>query len=475
MPIVFEVKAFYRADKSWEELIINAVQQVFNHTSRYLRVNLNFAGAGVDSHATGVIGSLAYLQIYRLELKKVGTPDVSVVCVRSALLPLMSKENFLRWVQSNHPDKKGEQSKIKSSENILYSAPEDNVPYGLLAMLQLMTSSKSELFGQTRDSGDGLSLLASGAFGNVYLKNDGTVVKLSRHGRASYLRAEGLAYKAVGHYGPQETGSGRCQNLAVAENVEETIKVGNRSIKLDALSVKPAGRPLLRMGNLANKGNLLCDVVFGIARALQHMHKFGVAHNDVSIANVIVLKLPTGGYQSKLVDLSLASPFIQEIPIFIGSPTYAHRDVHKDTKWHPRPFHDMAALGFLAAVLAAGSVVPWEGFSSPTDSEDELEARHEKALDSLGKLKGNKCVPQFKQWINLDKEATVLRNPCNCRKLCSASNGCACAKSGLQCLDKKCKCGSECSQRSQEFPVVSAVSMDEIKYERMLGQHNAEG
>jgi hypothetical protein len=484
LPLVYEIKAFYRKDKSWKELIVNAAQQVFNHTSRYLRVGLNFAGAGVNSHATGVIGSLAYIQVYALRLTNVGTPVVDVECVKSDLLPLMSKTNFKRWVKANHRD--GEEdgkSEIMEAERTLYPCheKEDNVPYGLLLMLQLMLSSKSELFGQTLlKIGDDLSLLASGTFGNVFLMNDDTVLKLSWHGRASYLKAEGLAYKAVGHYGLQEIGKGRCQQLAVAENKKEMLRIGSVNFEMEALTVRPAGTPLLRAGILANEESILCDVVFDVALALQHMHKYGVAHNDISIANVIVVKSPQSQQGSRkfhavLVDLSLASPFTVAIPIFVGNPTYVHRDIHQDKEWYPRPFHDMTALGFLAAVLAAGSIVPWEGFSSPTQDTKKHNDRLQKANGVIdANLTDNECKSQIKKWIGLDETETILRKNCSCTTPCSADNGCKCAKLQLQCLST-CNCTKtgKCGLQSSKLPAVLPVAMDTKIYERISRQHHS--
>jgi hypothetical protein len=89
-------------DKAWDALIINSVQQVLNHTSRYVQVGLNFAGAGVESHATGAIGSLAYIQVYRLELKNPETTDTRLNIVKSELWPLMNKDTFEKWMKTNH-------------------------------------------------------------------------------------------------------------------------------------------------------------------------------------------------------------------------------------------------------------------------------------------------------------------------------------------------------------------------------------
>jgi hypothetical protein len=151
LPVVIEIKAFYRNDKAWDELMINAVQQVLNHTSRYVRVGLNFAGAGVKSHATGAIGSLAYIQVYRLELEKPGTEETCLKIVKSELLPLMDKSTFEIWMRANQRvaedvDLGGALDHLFSEEGRLFSK-EDEVPFGLLAMYQLMMSSKSELFG----------------------------------------------------------------------------------------------------------------------------------------------------------------------------------------------------------------------------------------------------------------------------------------------------------------------------------------
>jgi hypothetical protein len=190
---------FCRNDRAWDDPIINAVQQVLNHTSRHARVGLKFAGAGVESHATGAIGSLAHIQVCVLEMKNPGTKEPSLVIVKSELLPLMKKDIFFNWIKSNYRKDDCEESKPKEAEESLFPVTEDedmedgDVPFGLLRMFQLMMSSKSELFGQTRTGDDELHLLASGAFGNVFLTKDDSVVKLSRHGRRACLQAEEFA------------------------------------------------------------------------------------------------------------------------------------------------------------------------------------------------------------------------------------------------------------------------------------------
>jgi hypothetical protein len=479
LPIVIEIKAFYRSDKAWEDLIINAVQQVLNHTSRYVRVGLNFAGAGVESHATGAIGSLAYIQVYALELKDPGTTAPSLAIVKSELLPLMKKDIFSQWIEKNSRDD-DESDKMKPDEvtRILFpvtndeDTKDDDVPFGLLTMFQLMMSSKSELFGQTRTSDDDLQLLASGAFGNVFLTKDNSVVKLSRHGRRAYLRAEEFAYKAVGHFGKEKRSFA---HLAVATFKYASVVVGTITTTMPSLIINPVGTPLVRLGDITKEKEVLYNVVFDIALALQHMHTRNVAHNDVSLANVVVVRQASGRCSAVLVDLSLACPFTFEIPFFCGNPVYVHRDVHNDKPWEPRPFHDMAALGFLAAVLTSGSIVPWLGFSSPVRDTSSYVTRYQVAIKAIDQcLPDNKCRSRIKDWINLDKTKTILRSPCGCRRLvdCCGSKQCKCAKDGLKCLDEcSCKkCQDESTPRtctnSSSLPKFKPPNPPDVTYER---------
>ena len=105
--------------------------------------------------------------------------------------------------------------------------------------------------------------------------------------------------------------------------------------------------------------------------ALQYMHAKGFAHNDVSLSNVVVVVEQNGRCQAVLVDLSIASPLYAELPGFVGSPLYAHKDAHRNQAWAPHPFHDMSALGFLAAILASQGRVQWRSYlSSPAASPD---------------------------------------------------------------------------------------------------------
>jgi hypothetical protein len=441
LPVVIEIKAFYRPDKAWNDLITNAVQQVLNHTSRYVRVGLNFAGAGVESHATGAIGSLAYIQVFRLELKDPGTEETCLKIVKSELLPLMDKESFEHWMEGLHPGYGSENSKAVQHMFPQKDEAPEGAPFGLLMMYQLMVSSKSELFGQVHAAkANSLQLLASGAFGNVFLGKENTVVKFSRHGREAYLSAEAFAYKAVGHFEKEKP---LCAHLAVAKFESTCVVIGAITRKMRSLVLKPAGKPLVHLGDIRG-GKLLYDVVFGVALALKHMHNKNVAHNDVSLANVVVV-----GGKAVLVDLSLACPFTFEIPIFRGNPVYVHRDVHKDAAWEPRPFHDLAALGFLAAVLASGSIVPWLGFSSPVRDDSSYDNRYQVANDAIKELPDTRCRSQIIKWISFDREKTIVRKPCRCRKGCKRRCGCAVRK--LKCLET-CSCsqsGSSCANNAR--------------------------
>jgi hypothetical protein len=463
LPVIIEIKAFYGSDKDWKSLVINAVQQVFNHMSRYLTVGLNFAGAGVETYATGVIGSLAYIQVYRLELNDVGTEHVHVKCKKSSMLPLMSKDTFSEWVKAN-PRNREEHRADGAMKKLYDEYPDpDDVPLGLLVLLQLMLLSKSELFGQTCNDDSNLELIASGTFGNVFRTKDNTVVKLSRHGRKAYLRAEGSAYRSIGHYGL--TNKAECPYLPVAEETKLSIKVGAITRVMDALTLSPVGRPLQHFGDLRKDEGFLCDVVFNVALALQHMHKHGIAHNDVSLSNIIVVE-GQGSKTSReamLVDLFLASPFDYKIPISVGNSRYSHRDIQRDTEWYPRPFHDMAALGFVVAVLASGSTVPWSGFSTPNPNESDLGRRHKDAKEAIHRLEDKKHVRQFEEWIDLDKNETVLRMGCRCDNSCSGR--CNCTKNNLRCVEA-CRCSKRCKQRNSDLRDVVPVTPKGIKYER---------
>jgi hypothetical protein len=150
LPIVIQIKALYRADTSWKKLAETAVQQAVNHMSSFLSMCLNFAGTGLNGHATSATGSRAYVKVIHLELVGMGTSSCKLQLRETCMYPLMSKHNFTKWANSNN--RAAESNEFEDLSNIFYPGCDNNdnqIPLtGFGLMYQLIIAPTEELFGQ---------------------------------------------------------------------------------------------------------------------------------------------------------------------------------------------------------------------------------------------------------------------------------------------------------------------------------------
>jgi hypothetical protein len=190
-----EAKPGSRGSKGPRSLFMQGQDQVLSLCGKHVAVGLNFAGAGVLSHATGFIVNMAAIQIVQLRLEDVGTPDAKITFYRSKLLPFISKTTFESWAASAAPAR---QKDFTAFSEQLYgtgkAASNDEIPLGFQALYSLMKKERKRLFGPTVDVvGDKLGdVLGNGAFAVVFRsrENDNQAVKISRYGRSADINHE---------------------------------------------------------------------------------------------------------------------------------------------------------------------------------------------------------------------------------------------------------------------------------------------
>lgn len=148
VPFVLELKSFYRSDKKWSDLATNAWQQILNHMAQYVTTGFNFFGCGIDCHATGLSGTLAYVRVHRLKLVNAGTAAATLKLENSCFLPLLLNcKTFLFWIKQDK--RKGEEEKYQDAETVLYPGEQrESLPWGLIALLKYMCSSRLTQFGK---------------------------------------------------------------------------------------------------------------------------------------------------------------------------------------------------------------------------------------------------------------------------------------------------------------------------------------
>ena len=89
LTVPVEAKPGCRSSEKHDKLWNEATNKVLSHLAKHLFVGFNFACWGVPCHITGIVVSMAAIQILQLRYKNVGSPDAKLVLYRSQLMPLM--------------------------------------------------------------------------------------------------------------------------------------------------------------------------------------------------------------------------------------------------------------------------------------------------------------------------------------------------------------------------------------------------
>jgi serine/threonine protein kinase len=179
------------------------------------------------------------------------------------------------------------------------------VPTGLIALWNLMTSSRQDLVGPSRPVvADGLGdRLGFGAFATVHkaTENPKHVIKVSRYGATVTLLQEASVLSKL-----QE--DRRSVNFGLSQLIvrkNQAVTIGGINIELPALILAPRGisaeMHLARCGENGVKEALL-KIGKEIAEALDFVHAKHYNHNDVSPKNIMF-----DGEKAFLIDFGFAS------------------------------------------------------------------------------------------------------------------------------------------------------------------------
>jgi hypothetical protein len=422
-----EEKPGSRGSKGPGALFQQAQDQVVSHCAKYSMVGLNFAGAGVPSHATSFIANIAAIQVVQLRLEGVGTPDAKLVLHKSKPLPLIAKKDFQSWTNSAP---KARQTDFEDFGKELYAndeaASNDEVPLGIQALCSLMQKRRKDLFGPSVDAvGDELGgVIGNGAFSVVFRSSSDSncAVKISRYGRCMDIKHE---VNILSHL------SDSASPPSIPKFVKEskiTANFGDVKKDMLAITTKPVGVPLLLAYSLFC--NLRTDsgvpvawvqqVLSDCSEALEFMHKKDIYHRDVNPKNIIVVT-KEDKTQAILIDFSIAFHVQDQGKQafgFSGTVNYAHRELFQyyPGKAHtPEAKHDWAGLGLTMAMLVNGCNLPWNpivGFPTTITSKNGkaktlrvlMKARLESARDAVKKLVGGDNADSTDDEKILEKE-----------------------------------------------------------------------
>ena len=203
-------------------------------------------------------------------------------------MPLMSTANFDKWTNQINADsdKVGNWDSMRLQLYGVNGLDDKEVPSGLVALCNLMTSRRKDLVGHDyfESSEDLGNIIGFGSFSVVYAKKDNDdlnhIVKLSRYGSNALLDRETIALKALKG---EATENGIVSFINIAFM---SITIGGSKIQLPpALTMKPLGMSVgmyLAEKNPEERNSALRKISEQLHTALEFIHGKEYSHNDVS-------------------------------------------------------------------------------------------------------------------------------------------------------------------------------------------------
>ena len=368
-------------DTLWNE----ATNQVLAHLAKHLVVGFNFAGWGVPCHITGIVVSMAAIQILQLGYENVSTPDAKLVLYQSKLMPLMKVEHFQKWTDSaGHTN----QESFDTLKTDLYGTDGTGgvdgvgLPLGVRVLFNLMNQPSEKLYGFSVDSQADIlgTPIGSGGTAIVFRKKGdaASVIKVSRYGIKRGIKNEREILKKL---------AAGCTNLPkeIANSFpgdKLQVKLGSVEMSLPAIELSPAGKNASVYLNSTKKTKVpgLRLIFEGINSALKYLHEKKICHCDVTPQNIIIVGEESNA-RAVLIDFSVARDLGESVTGFGGTPDYTHREIFLKKTWTSGEEKDKAGLGFTMAFFANDSILPWESLASSWELESALENRLERALE----------------------------------------------------------------------------------------------
>ena len=374
-------------------LLKQGENQELSHLAKHIYVGFNFVGVGADTMATGIYLTVTHVRFTRLKLANMGTPDAKLVLYQSSIMPLLSQENFKKYVKAGCQKFPKEWESLR---NEMYGTSEQpqqddgsatvSVPSGLVALFNIMTTSRVDLFGPSGfTSNDIDELLGTGSFASVHSvpNYENVVVKLSRYGASEWIENEAKVLRELQVETSAPAGILSNDICITSKDVcivrllstrAIDIAIGGVSKKLPGLHLAPRGvaasSNLASVDNIIEKNRRLKYVGARLLSALHYMHSKGFHHRDVSVHNIMIDRQTDEPF---FVDFGLSCDDKKMENGFVGNPRFAHREIfekYPSQAYSPEPKYDRSALAFSMAALASKGYCPWVSFQPRTLNKD---------------------------------------------------------------------------------------------------------
>ena len=379
--IMVEIKPPERRDESPLSLNVECNNQLQGSLAKHVGVGFNFKCFGSNTRATGIILTTFYVQIVQLRLEDVGTENVQLSVLHTPCLPLLPKTIFDDQIDSS-------KSKKEWKQLVGYSSDDDNVPRGLIALANLMTTHRSAIFGPVPFQSAVLAdMIGFGAFSTIHAvkQEPNQVIKVSRYGADTILQHEAEVLRNL-----QKTPDDSSSHPNIVDFIGygvERLTLCEQEIELQALRLGPRGIKIQSRILGGDREVHLKQAANDISAALLYMHERGYIHFDLAPKNILF-----ANNRFFLIDFGCAQKKDKAIYGVLGTARYAHRDIVSRypnlsvKRGDCRKDYDFAALAFTLAALSPGGSLLWKPREPSAYSQQWADDRSEKSWMALETL-----------------------------------------------------------------------------------------
>ena len=350
--LTFELMPGQRMDQNPLQLFQECLHQGMSHSAKSLMQALDF-GPGAAAHCTFVVATPVYIRVMKMCLVSPGTPASNVQLQWSQFFPLVSKEGFKRFYESDLTKKFG---KMRFCKDVGILKKKLNVDehgmdpkFAFLAIQKLMTSSRQDLVGVNMINSN---LIGCGTFGTIIGSTKGVVLKVSKIGRKHFLLKE---LSILSHLEQCQQSTDGADNVIKLEGYgEKEMDFGGTKIKMPCLQLSPQGQSAYNFTAEYLKGKTRI-IAEGLKLGLKYIHSRGIVHNDLSFQNFIL----ENGMRAVIIDFGSAEPENTRMNEIVGTPNFSHRDPLTNKNWTSLKEYDQASLAYVIHVVHNGGTIPW--------------------------------------------------------------------------------------------------------------------